>query len=140
MLPLNTDVTIYTAYLVFSFYVCFFFLFCLFIIFFFFFFSSRRRHTRLTCDWSSDVCSSDLEVDVVVRDFARHRAAALAPVGDQLADRARIHHRARDAVRADRLALLEHGDRDLAERGVRVFGVRSEERRVGKECRDRWSP
>src|SRR5690242_20993556 len=25
-----------------------------------FFFSSRRRHTRLTCDWSSDVCSSDL--------------------------------------------------------------------------------
>src|SRR6267142_1670879 len=26
----------------------------------FFFFSSRRRHTRLTCDWSSDVCSSDL--------------------------------------------------------------------------------
>src|SRR6266480_4978182 len=29
-------------------------------IFVFFFFSSRRRHTRLTCDWSSDVCSSDL--------------------------------------------------------------------------------
>src|SRR6267142_780410 len=29
---------------------------------FFFFFSSRRRHTRLTCDWSSDVCSSDLIV------------------------------------------------------------------------------
>src|SRR6266480_4980524 len=30
------------------------------LIFVFFFFSSRRRHTRLTCDWSSDVCSSDL--------------------------------------------------------------------------------
>src|SRR2546430_12798488 len=29
---------------------------------FFFFFSSRRRHTRFDCDWSSDVCSSDLEV------------------------------------------------------------------------------
>src|SRR5882762_8708286 len=27
---------------------------------FFFFFSSRRRHTRFKCDWSSDVCSSDL--------------------------------------------------------------------------------
>src|SRR3990167_10039402 len=26
----------------------------------FFFFSSRRRHTRFDCDWSSDVCSSDL--------------------------------------------------------------------------------
>src|SRR5438309_9226812 len=31
-----------------------------FFIFFFFFFSSRRRHTRWNCDWSSDVCSSDL--------------------------------------------------------------------------------
>src|SRR5690242_7841242 len=31
--------------------------------FFVFFFSSRRRHTRLTCDWSSDVCSSDLARD-----------------------------------------------------------------------------
>src|SRR5688572_31027843 len=29
--------------------------------FFFFFFSSRRRHTRFDCDWSSDVCSSDLD-------------------------------------------------------------------------------
>src|SRR5260370_28756105 len=28
----------------------------------FFFFSSRRRHTRFKCDWSSDVCSSDLLV------------------------------------------------------------------------------
>src|SRR6267142_5257308 len=33
------------------------------IVYFFFFFSSRRRHTRLTCDWSSDVCSSDLATD-----------------------------------------------------------------------------
>src|SRR5207237_5448340 len=29
-----------------------------------FFFSSRRRHTRFKCDWSSDVCSSDLDVEV----------------------------------------------------------------------------
>src|SRR2546429_6157933 len=29
-----------------------------------FFFSSRRRHTRCSRDWSSDVCSSDLEVEV----------------------------------------------------------------------------
>src|SRR5256886_3613716 len=32
------------------------------LILFFFFFSSRRRHTRFDCDWSSDVCSSDLLV------------------------------------------------------------------------------
>src|SRR5438309_6428454 len=31
---------------------------------FFFFFSSRRRHTRWNCDWSSDVCSSDLVVEI----------------------------------------------------------------------------
>src|SRR2546427_2209840 len=30
----------------------------------FFFFSSRRRHTRFDCDWSSDVCSSDLMVEL----------------------------------------------------------------------------
>src|SRR2546427_4369152 len=36
---------------------------------FFFFFSSRRRHTRFDCDWSSDVCSSDL---------ARHPQVAVA--------------------------------------------------------------
>src|SRR2546430_12231450 len=32
----------------------------------FFFFSSRRRHTRFDCDWSSDVCSSDLGVGTPV--------------------------------------------------------------------------
>src|SRR5256885_7361733 len=34
-----------------------------------FFFSSRRRHTRLQGDWSSDVCSSDLEHGVIHRDI-----------------------------------------------------------------------
>src|SRR5260221_4694349 len=49
-----------------------------------FFFSSRRRHTRSLCDWSSDVCSSDLravEASRVVRIEAEdyHRTAAAAP-------------------------------------------------------------
>src|SRR2546430_17366653 len=34
-----------------------------------FFFSSRRRHTRFDCDWSSDVCSSDL---ISMSDYALH--------------------------------------------------------------------
>src|SRR2546430_7484590 len=38
----------------------------------FFFFSSRRRHTRFDCDWSSDVCSSDLQ-------FAQRRARPVRP-------------------------------------------------------------
>src|SRR5438270_8000537 len=37
-----------------------FFRYSFFSFIFFFFFSSRRRHTRFDCDWSSDVCSSDL--------------------------------------------------------------------------------
>src|SRR5467141_4191178 len=39
----------------------FFFFFWLLLFFNSFFFSSRRRHTRFKCDWSSDVCSSDLD-------------------------------------------------------------------------------
>src|SRR5688572_31493443 len=39
--------------------ICYFKVFDYFF-FVFFFFSSRRRHTRFDCDWSSDVCSSDL--------------------------------------------------------------------------------
>src|SRR2546427_775800 len=34
-----------------------------------FFFSSRRRHTRFDCDWSSDVCSSDLQRRVQLAGF-----------------------------------------------------------------------
>src|SRR5260370_1719877 len=41
---------------------------------FFFFFSSRRRHTRFKCDWSSDVCSSDL----IIRESIRTHACEVA--------------------------------------------------------------
>src|SRR2546427_10530665 len=51
----------------------------------FFFFSSRRRHTRFDCDWSSDVCSSDLSAaTATVAVAALGPAAAIgrgAPVG-----------------------------------------------------------
>src|SRR2546430_9582336 len=46
--------------------------------FFIFFFSSRRRHTRFDCDWSSDVCSSDLtgmfELAISAAELAAFRA------------------------------------------------------------------
>src|SRR6266481_7807509 len=42
----------------------------------FFFFSSRRRHTRWNCDWSSDVCSSDLNC---ARDERTGRAGGYRP-------------------------------------------------------------
>src|SRR6267142_2348330 len=52
----------------------------------FFFFSSRRRHTRLTCDWSSDVCSSDLAMEIVTGgDLAQFaKADSLLPPADVL--------------------------------------------------------
>src|ERR1039458_768343 len=39
---------------------------------FFFFFSSRRRHTRCLSDWSSDVCSSDLDLSIDEASFRKH--------------------------------------------------------------------
>src|SRR2546430_6068216 len=41
----------------------------------FFFFSSRRRHTRFDCDWSSDVCSSDLNMAKLLASQAAWDAA-----------------------------------------------------------------
>src|SRR5689334_24011168 len=45
-----------------------------------FFFSSRRRHTRWNCDWSSDVCSSDLGLAAAAR--AGDRPGRGVPGGD----------------------------------------------------------
>src|SRR5438477_1290027 len=60
--------------------MCFLFFILLFMLLFFFF-SSRRRHTRLTCDWSSDVCSSDLGKTTVTILLA----SALAEAGHDVA-------------------------------------------------------
>src|SRR5687768_17715881 len=108
----------------FFFFFIFFFVFFLFF-FFFFFFSSRRRHTRCSRDWSSDVCSSDLAVAEI---FAWGPRSQL------------LRQRNRDNIHARRgcLSRLARpcGPPDPDERGP----IRSEERRVGKECRSRWSP
>src|SRR5690242_20813688 len=50
---------------------------------FFFFFSSRRRHTRLTCVWSSDVCSSDLEICRRLREWSAMPLILLSAVCDE---------------------------------------------------------
>src|SRR5215475_12306796 len=52
---------------------------------FFFFFSSRRRHTRFSRDWSSDVCSSDLD-DLEVRGEAENSGGALNAIRRQRFD------------------------------------------------------
>src|SRR5437870_11852341 len=93
----------------------------------FFFFSSRRRHTRWPRDWSSDVCSSDLLLDsnVIIHalTFDVH-AEECASFADALKD-------GRVRARLDPMVLHELSY---------AIGHRSEERRVGKECRSRWPP
>src|SRR5438132_13277462 len=58
-------------------------LFC----FLFFFFSSRRRHTRSLCDWSSDVCSSDVELGVAEIRPVLAAASVARPKGERAAAR-----------------------------------------------------
>src|SRR5256885_4813875 len=96
-------------------------------------FASRRRHTRLQGDWSSDVCSSDLLV---------HGTRTLTYA--ELAARAGgfvLHLRGLLGGPEARVAVCLERSPDLvaALLGVLAAG-RSEERRVGKECRSRWSP
>src|SRR3712207_6867227 len=94
-----------------------------------FFFSSRRRHTRYWRDWSSDVCSSDLG------EVLRHAEAQLAERGERPGGAPELH----DQDAAPQLPQAAHlaGDERQPARGLEP---RSEERRVGEECRSRWSP
>src|SRR5256885_7123243 len=95
----------------------------------FFFFSSRRRHTRLQGDWSSDVCSSDL---------LPKQTFDLIIVGTHFEESSAF-----DVLRYIRES--ETQAHIACVRGVPFHAAlgkpaRSEERRVGKECRSRWSP
>src|SRR2546430_9271027 len=71
---------------------------------FFFFFSSRRRHTRFDCDWSSDVCSSDLP-PMILRSFVVRGL-------DSVPERGRIVRDlpVREGGRFDRFAIDAAGD------------------------------
>src|SRR2546430_12039448 len=65
-----------------------------------FFFSSRRRHTRFDCDWSSDVCSSDL-VERLLAERKALSAHVLIRVGDPLRELRESERVALQAVRID---------------------------------------
>src|SRR5690625_7969658 len=83
-----------------------------------FFFSSRRRHTRWPRDWSSDVCSSDLL-----------HLVAQVEVGGGLVEEEYVGVLGEAGGEPDALAFAPGEGLDAA--------FRSEERRVGKECRVR---
>src|SRR5437762_14069214 len=92
--------------------------------FYFFFFSSRRRHTRYIGDWSSDVCSSDLDANgtplagVSVSVKGGKRGTTTGPDGTF-------------RISAPSGAVLVFTN-------VGYTDKRSEERSVGKECKTRW--
>src|SRR5207302_8344890 len=87
----------------------------------FFFFSSRRRHTRFSRDWSSDVCSSDLftATDTTSGAIKLRDGVATLTVGNTVSA---------DAPGFTPAITGVTGPADI---------TRSEERRVGKECRSR---
>src|SRR5207248_8979345 len=87
-----------------------------------FFFSSRRRHTRSYGDWSSDVCSSDL--------ISKQRHAKHSTASSRSGYKRNCSTHTSDIEPAT-AAVLNYKP---------VYSAnRSEERRVGKECRSRWS-
>src|SRR2546421_9451955 len=94
-------------------------------VFFFFFFSSRRRHTRSDRDWSSDVCSSDLVTAFLGAWFIAFLRFFLPRTLFEPPTIFKIGYASDYALGVDTKFQQKY---------------RSEERRVGKECRSRWSP
>src|SRR5207253_6429873 len=97
----------------------------------------RRRHTRWPRDWSSDVCSSDLNrqrIEVVLPVYNEERI--LRPNVELLVDYLREEFPFRFAI-----LVADNASTDatpaVAAQLAAEFDERSEERRVGKECRSR---
>src|SRR3712207_7554069 len=135
----------------------------------FFILSSRRRHTSYWRDWSSDVCSPDLHAGELKTKPTQHSVNELRRIGIQpdvimcrsesalstdirkkialfasLPTDAIVSAYDVDNIYKVPLAYHEQGVDDLIldTLGLEAppAALRSEERRVGKECRSRWSP
>ena len=107
----------------------------------FFFFKQKTAYEILTCDWSSDVCSSDLAISY---GGYRQKSREAQPTIPQLKEDMKIMH-------AMGIRILRTYNVQLAQAPNILKAIselkeedenfeRSEERRVGKECRSRWSP
>src|SRR5438034_11183436 len=99
-----------------------------------FFFSSRRRHTRSLCDWSSDVCSSDL-----VTEPRKVQQGQLVAVGTEEDGSQGIFVHAEGFLggshSANEFRFMQTAvSRERPVDYTALAELRSEERRVGKEC------
>src|SRR3546814_1328899 len=114
------------------------------LIYFLFFFKQKTAYEMRISDWSSDVCSSDLILDVVER-TATHCFMPLTVGGGvrKIQDIRNLLNAGADKV-AINTAAVGNPDFVREARGAEAVPPRSEERRVGKECvstcRSRWSP
>src|SRR5690606_40085594 len=100
----------------------------------------RRRHTRFSRDWSSDVCSSDLGVRASLGGVLRDEGYEVDAVDSGEACLERVRRRPFDVIVLDIWLPGMDGLATLAKLRERNVPARSEERRVGKECRTRWAP
>src|SRR5205814_7842789 len=98
----------------------------------FFFFSSRRRHTRCLSDWSSDVCSSDLKCGAAVPRNFKFCGSCGHPMAQVAQGQSAVSALPNPAA----LAATALAAPVTPPRGSLV--LRSEERRVEKECRSGW--
>src|SRR5699024_12213362 len=98
----------------------------------------RRRHTISKRDWSSDVCSSDLIGAVGMFLPLIPEGLRVIPDFQEPCLEADVNLKGRIVL----FVLLRHGlaiYRDkYVQRVIKNFSIRSEERRVGKECRAQW--
>src|SRR5256886_6740279 len=100
----------------------------------FFFFSSKRRHTGFGCDWSSDVCSSDLGHPWGHPQNSAQDHASAKSLGNNTS-------RASAGKRSETAPLgVSEASKSISTISFNTRRARSEERRVGKEGRSRWSP
>src|SRR3546814_982358 len=95
---------------------------------FFFFFKQKTAYEMRISDWSSDVCSSDLLLPDAIAEPMMKKAGI---------DRLAALHTALDAVRRGGTVSLS-GVYGGAVDPMPMFQMRSEERRVGKECVSTW--
>src|SRR5690606_39521515 len=96
--------------------------------------SSRRRHTSFSRDWSSDVCSSDLDYLFNNRDTDESVLQAAETAIREIVGKSKMDfvlYEGREQVAAQATVLMQE-ILDRYQTGI----LRSEERRVGKECRD----
>src|SRR5205814_4741086 len=99
-----------------------------------------RRHTRCLSDWSSDVCSSDL-TQAKLKDFVDYINQTPEPIVRQAAFitfNGDLHNGGSPGGFREPYVATTYAEESKAI-VLNLKNLRSEERRVGKECRTRWS-